>query len=376
MEKPCRTCGQRFPTTAEYFPPERRNRDGFSNKCRSCTNAHHRHWSHERTKQPKVTRRTKTCSQCQRTLPATSEYFSQQVRSVDRLNPQCRDCTRAYNQRYRLRRSQEPKVALTSKHCPGCQRDLPATAEYFARDLVATDGLRSRCRACQYAQRVRPERLPKVQAIRRRCNQRVRLAALKHYSGGSMQCACCGQKRIEFLTLDHIGGGGAEHRRRDQSAYSIARWVRNHGYPPGFQVLCFNCNMSLGVFGYCGHHPQPLPLPTPGMTRAEKKRLYGQRWRRQLKHQVLAHYSCSSDPCCAWCGETAIEFLALDHIAGDGAQHRKQLGGRARSGLYLWARKNDFPPLFRVLCHNCNSARAMHGLTEADITGQIEQAAD
>lgn len=31
------------------------------------------------------------------------------------------------------------------------------------------------------------------------------------------------------------------------------RWLRNHGYPLGFRVLCMNCNFALGKFGYCPH---------------------------------------------------------------------------------------------------------------------------
>jgi len=46
-----------------------------------------------------------------------------------------------------------------------------------------------------------------------------------------------------FLTLGHINGGGTRHRRKLGSGSTILfDWLRNRGYPPGFQVLCSNCN--------------------------------------------------------------------------------------------------------------------------------------
>jgi hypothetical protein len=29
--------------------------------------------------------------------------------------------------------------------------------------------------------------------------------------------------------------------------------MRDQGYPPGFRVLCHNCNMAIGLFGVCPH---------------------------------------------------------------------------------------------------------------------------
>src|SRR3989304_6254325 len=43
--------------------------------------------------------------------------------------------------------------------------------------------------------------------------RRLKLNVLRHYSFGELKCACCGDGNIEFLTIDHINGGGAKHRR-------------------------------------------------------------------------------------------------------------------------------------------------------------------
>lgn len=30
-------------------------------------------------------------------------------------------------------------------------------------------------------------------------------------------------------------------------------WLSKNGYPPGFRVLCFNCNAAMHMFGICPH---------------------------------------------------------------------------------------------------------------------------
>lgn len=78
----------------------------------------------------------------------------------------------------------------------------------------------------------------------------TRIEVIQHYGGC---CACCGESRYEFLSIDHVGGTGASHRRDQPTAYKIIRWLRKNGYPPGFRVLCYNCNCAIGFYGYCPH---------------------------------------------------------------------------------------------------------------------------
>lgn len=70
----------------------------------------------------------------------------------------------------------------------------------------------------------------------------VRKECLAAYGGP--KCVCCGEADVRFLTLDHINtNGSAEARawggkRRGLSYYQI----RALGFPPGRQVMCYNCN--------------------------------------------------------------------------------------------------------------------------------------
>lgn len=72
---------------------------------------------------------------------------------------------------------------------------------------------------------------------------------------------------------------------------------------------------------------------------------------------ALQHYSGSSQPFCSCCGESHLEFLAIDHIEGGGAAHRRVVG----SSFFLWLQREGYPSGFRILCHNCNLAMGYYG---------------
>lgn len=91
----------------------------------------------------------------------------------------------------------------------------------------------------------------------RKCNRaglayhfRIREAALMAYGG---RCACCGEEGVVFLTLDHINGNGARHRRSEPRAKWLPQYLKLRGYPSGYQVLCYNCNMAKRQGPACPH---------------------------------------------------------------------------------------------------------------------------
>jgi len=88
----------------------------------------------------------------------------------------------------------------------------------------------------------------------RKTNRRLKIEVLAHYSlDGLIKCECCLEEEIQFLSIDHIGGNGKAHRKLIGGAQALYPWLRRNGYPPGFRVLCFNCNLSLGFYGNCPH---------------------------------------------------------------------------------------------------------------------------
>ncbi len=77
----------------------------------------------------------------------------------------------------------------------------------------------------------------------------------------------------------------------------------------------------------------------------EKKRVRDDGFR----FQALSHYS--PQLCCAWCFYSNIQALCIDHIANNGAEHRKAMKG---DKIYRWLNRNGYPSGFQVLCLNCN----------------------
>ena len=78
----------------------------------------------------------------------------------------------------------------------------------------------------------------------------VRVQVLAAYGG---VCACCGELRPEFLTIDHIVPVGNQGPRHLRCGHGLYRWLRTRKYPEGFRVLCYNCNCARGHLGYCPH---------------------------------------------------------------------------------------------------------------------------
>ena len=89
--------------------------------------------------------------------------------------------------------------------------------------------------------------------LARERHRRIRKETLLIYGA---KCECCGETRIEFLAFDHINGNGNEHRRSIGKHFSsnMARWLRKNNYPKGIvRILCHNCNLAKGFYGYCPH---------------------------------------------------------------------------------------------------------------------------
>ncbi len=79
----------------------------------------------------------------------------------------------------------------------------------------------------------------------------------------------------------------------------------------------------------------------------------------------MGHY-CIGLIQCSKCGFEDIRALCIDHINGDGANHRRQitsndLSKKPRDGggsnTYRWLKRNGYPEGFQVLCFNCNQIK-------------------
>lgn len=161
---------------------------------------------------------TKKCSKCN--IEKSIDEFG---RCRGKPAYRCLKCHREYNKQHKRNkekdRQSQQRYYLKKKHDP----------HFRAR----------RCRAEKEKQK------------------RLRLSILIHYGGDPPKCDCCGDSNVEFLTVDHIDGGGNEHRRIIGGSGRLYQWIKNNGFPEGYRILCCNCNHSMGAYGYCPHQGQP-----------------------------------------------------------------------------------------------------------------------
>lgn len=167
---------------------------------------------------------------------------------VIKKTKKCRNCSQELQQR---------KQVFCSKHCADEWYRNHLKGRFLERalqNLCTTCGGvkfddKSLCESCR-------KKSCKSAAL---TNRKLKEETIRQYGGA---CSCCGETKYEFLTIDHIKGDGAAHRREVFNAEraggpKIHRWLRANGYPKDrFRLLCYNCNCARGFFGYCPHEKE------------------------------------------------------------------------------------------------------------------------
>lgn len=99
--------------------------------------------------------------------------------------------------------------------------------------------------------------IEKIRIRQAKYRKALRLKVIMAYGG---KCSCCGTKELEFLSVDHVHGGGNKHRKKIgyyASGQGFYKWLIRKKFPKRFRVLCHNCNLSRGFYGYCPHTKTP-----------------------------------------------------------------------------------------------------------------------
>lgn len=84
----------------------------------------------------------------------------------------------------------------------------------------------------------------------------TKVQVLMHYSNGVIQCSCCGELEIDFLTMDHVENRKKWNHGVGFTGNRIYSWLKKNNYPEGFKVSCFNCNIARAFKrnnGVCPH---------------------------------------------------------------------------------------------------------------------------
>ena len=139
--------------------------------------------------------------------------------------------------------------SIGNRQCISCRLLLPPS-DFYPRRGSRVDNCCRKCtlRKSRAYAKANPVR---YKAWQRKYEQSLKLEMVAHYSDGANKCDCCGEERLEFLTLDHPDNKGGEERRRlgKPTGAGFYRVLRKLDYPPGYKILCYNCN--------CGRARQP-----------------------------------------------------------------------------------------------------------------------
>lgn len=73
---------------------------------------------------------------------------------------------------------------------------------------------------------------------------------MEHYGNS---CRCCGISELAFLSINHKNGNGRVHLKNNKisGASQFYSWIIKNNYPDNLEILCYNCNVSSGLYGYC-----------------------------------------------------------------------------------------------------------------------------
>lgn len=96
----------------------------------------------------------------------------------------------------------------------------------------------------QHTRKWRETHKEKVALGQKRYREKLKVEVLTYYGNGKLVCIQCGISDIRALCLDHIDGGANKARkmRLIQKGIRFYAFLKNSGFPDGYQTLCFNCN--------------------------------------------------------------------------------------------------------------------------------------
>jgi hypothetical protein len=228
--KVCRVCGDVLTVGENWLTFLEKS---YDYRCKVCRNVRRRELStgSAEFKVRKVDKARPTCLRCDVLLELGKNWSK---RNSGRHSYICKACgTVDERRRRRAAGMKEIRVVNTPdnpiKYCRLCRTELVVGENVIPGDIRRSNYI---CRGCTIRE-----------------TRRVKKEAIEKY--GSV-CACCGENCMEFLTIDHISGGGIQERGNGSGARFYRKLIRE-ARRDDLRVLCMNCNHAIGLYGYCPH---------------------------------------------------------------------------------------------------------------------------
>jgi len=240
-------------------------KDGFDCHCKECINKNTKEY-HEKIKAQNQNKDyskiilsdiSKICIKCNELK--SLEMFKINRGTKDGFSNICRTCaSKKYKENTESmtdERIGEIELMKPIKHCIGCKMDKPIIN--FGIDRSNFDGHRSVCNECysqrsigyygnriDYLKEYRDNHKIKYSNYHKEKGENLKIEVLTHYGNGKCTCVICGENRLPCLSIDHINGGGGQHRKSlgkyGYSGVRFYKWLKDNNFPSGFRTLCMN----------------------------------------------------------------------------------------------------------------------------------------
>jgi hypothetical protein len=231
--RPCKKCGGVKPLS-EFPSYTLKGKRLWRHECTRCRSTYSAAWARGEIVPVPQDPDNRTCKKCGETKPLSdfATVYAQNSRGQQYKSHTCLDCFRSkHAAKEKRRRAEKP------------ERYRELKRKWYAAN---------------------PE---KAKAHAQGTHRRLKDQVFEAYGG--YKCVCCGEVEPSMLNIDHVENDGNEHRRKlglskrrleeglpptNPASATMYHWLRANGFPPGFQVLCYNCNISkFRNGGVCAH---------------------------------------------------------------------------------------------------------------------------
>ena len=146
-----------------------------------------------------------------------------------------------HKKEYDKTRYKENKEILVKQHNVWCKNNRGKATLYMKKWRS-----NNKDKLSEQNKRYRLKNSIKLHDYNRNRSKEQKLRCYNHYSNYNINCNCCGERRIEFLSIDHIYDNGKERRKIHAHGRRLYSWIIRNNFPNEFQILCMNCNFAKG----------------------------------------------------------------------------------------------------------------------------------
>jgi hypothetical protein len=141
------------------------------------------------------------------------------------------------------------KLGTTAK-CKQCRQNLYRESDNVRRQGKYQENVKYRKIVLAAGKRYREKNKDLINEKTRIRYKKRKETLIKKYGG---KCECCLETRIEFLSIDHINGGGTKERKEISSTGVFIKLLKASERLEGYRLLCHNCNMAMAYYDVCPH---------------------------------------------------------------------------------------------------------------------------